>query len=1330
MDTFADVSLKHPNTKICLMGLQNLNLMIDTYGGVGTHFNSVIEHLIERMGHMKESIRDQALDCILKFMKEWSPATVFDRMRFVPKHRSARVRENYMICFVGAIQLYGAESLSFSAFLPQVHKLLTDSQPTVREAAIQVLETMYKYSGEELVGALSKFKVRSSVMDPILARFDQIEVVPEDQRVTLKEDPLRRSRSRTPRRGARTPGTRTPRSMSRGRGTKSGSATPRTTSRSRPATARVDSGMRRTSKTPNPRSTSSSKKGTETKGSANRRGSLMSRGEDESKTSSRSSSRRRPKKNGTASRNAYSSVPTSRRSSTSSSRVGSRVGSRPGSKRGSRMGSRSGSPSRSMELLLADDVKKINVSHDRELHREFDKIKKTLDDTADSKSWKARIGAMQRLEGLILGGAVELETFGEKLWSIRSSIEIQVVDLRSVVAKEACTLLCALSRQMRDDFSQMADFIVPVLFKLTFVTIQVMAESGNAAIRCILQNTRIRRAIGSILSGCESRSDVLRLRCSEYLLIVLEVNSSSQLSKYVSDIGKTIVRLLADRSEEVRSTMRKCYWAFNEHFPDRARRMEERFDDMTIRMVTEEGEFYAIGAKRRAEAVEEELAIAQAEMSKKRSSVPVLPSRRPSLAAVTPGGPDEVTPGGPGTYRKRSNNGGVDLSSTHAGIGHLTRSETVSLNRTSNRTLKGMDRSESLKVLPNRSRSGRQSRGGTNSNTMHVRQGNSSSSFRDDTSTVGSIQSDGSFHLGRGRTGSMDEPERTSNSMVLLPGAKHDQVQDVLVQGRSLDPQDRMIAFDNLRALLKEGRSVLPDIYKNFPKLVDLLEDSVIDDDEVVCEKALLALGDVIRAVKLKVVPHLSRLLPNIFVKLTKKTPALQQAANSILIKISRSFEGDVIYPVVLEVMEVDDKRIQSGALEFLQHLMTENQNLTSEYFLHQPNVTDLFAKVHPFAYLSKKAKTRNVSVSIMVQIIETLNPDAGMAESAKFPPRVREKIFPQLQSFIPDFERRMTRYERAQQVAAAPAPVSHSPSYPSLSDEKQNGMSVSTSSRDLASTGMRSGKKSEFAEPDSPTWEMGNLNLTSDLTADLHEKIDIDSLLRNLSPLAAPTDRTKAIASILTMARAKDDALRDNFDELFLPLLELLEDKSVEVKEVVIMVMKEILHNFADQFSDFTYSELLTIHLLQLVSNSPPALVKEANATLFALAELAAPAQVYGVLITAVESDRGSDDALHSSVKMLSRLLERMPEAELRPALPRIIPALSGCFRNPNAMIRKDVVVCFVSLYTVIGEELMPKLAHLNMGQIKLIRKYIDLHVSRKPTSEPASVSQSISRR
>jgi len=106
-------------------------------------------------------------------------------------------------------------------------------------------------------------------------------------------------------------------------------------------------------------------------------------------------------------------------------------------------------------------------------------------------------------------------------------------------------------------------------------------------------------------------------------------------------------------------------------------------------------------------------------------------------------------------------------------------------------------------------------------------------------------------------------------------------------------------------------------------------QDRLVDVNVKVAEKALSVLLDLLRCVKLKIVPHLDKLVPNIFLKLADAKPSIRQLANAALVKISQDFGGDTLYPVILRVLEIEER---AAAVHASNVLVQQQRQLAQVY--------------------------------------------------------------------------------------------------------------------------------------------------------------------------------------------------------------------------------------------------------------------------------------------------------------------------------------------------------------------------------------------------------------
>ncbi|CAN6485849.1 unnamed protein product [Victoria cruziana] len=232
-------------------------------------------------------------------------------------------------------------------------------------------------------------------------------------------------------------------------------------------------------------------------------------------------------------------------------------------------------------------IEPVKVYSEKELVREIEKIGATL---VPEQDWSVRIAAMQRLEGLVFGGATDYASFPSLLKQLVGPLSIQLSDRRSSIVKQACHLLSFLSKELLGDFEACADMFIPVLFKLVVITVLVIAESADNCIKTMLRNCKVSRVLPRIADSAKNdRSAVLRARCCEYALLILECWADAAEIQRSADLYEDLIKCcVADAMSEVRSTARTCYRMFTKTWPERSRRLFLSFDPVIQRIINEE----------------------------------------------------------------------------------------------------------------------------------------------------------------------------------------------------------------------------------------------------------------------------------------------------------------------------------------------------------------------------------------------------------------------------------------------------------------------------------------------------------------------------------------------------------------------------------------------------------------------------------------------------------------------------------------------------------------------------------------------------------------------
>ncbi|XP_042601794.1 CLIP-associating protein 2 isoform X35 [Cyprinus carpio] len=164
------------NYKVALLGIDIVSAFVDRMtdhfrGYIGT----VVPALVDRLGDAKDQVREQAQALILKLMEQTAtPMYVWERLCPGFKHKNFRSREGLCLCLVATLNAYGAQPLSLSKFVPHLCSLTGDQNLQVREAAITTLVEVYRHVGEKVRADLNKRDLPSARLQTILSRFDEV----------------------------------------------------------------------------------------------------------------------------------------------------------------------------------------------------------------------------------------------------------------------------------------------------------------------------------------------------------------------------------------------------------------------------------------------------------------------------------------------------------------------------------------------------------------------------------------------------------------------------------------------------------------------------------------------------------------------------------------------------------------------------------------------------------------------------------------------------------------------------------------------------------------------------------------------------------------------------------------------------------------------------------------------------------------------------------------------------------------------------------------------------------------------------------------------------
>ncbi|XP_029398976.1 CLIP-associating protein 2 isoform X22 [Mus pahari] len=132
--------------------------------------------LVDRMGDVKDKVREEAQNLTLKLMDEVAPPMyIWEQLASGFKHKNFRSREGVCLCLIETLNIFGTQPLVISKLVPHLCVLFGDSNSQVRNAALSAVVEIYRHVGEKLRIDLCKRDIPPARLEMILAKFDEVQ---------------------------------------------------------------------------------------------------------------------------------------------------------------------------------------------------------------------------------------------------------------------------------------------------------------------------------------------------------------------------------------------------------------------------------------------------------------------------------------------------------------------------------------------------------------------------------------------------------------------------------------------------------------------------------------------------------------------------------------------------------------------------------------------------------------------------------------------------------------------------------------------------------------------------------------------------------------------------------------------------------------------------------------------------------------------------------------------------------------------------------------------------------------------------------------------------
>ena len=221
--------------------------------------------------------------------------------------------------------------------------------------------------------------------------------------------------------------------------------------------------------------------------------------------------------------------------------------------------------------------------------------------------WENRIDVLARLRKVADAGGASYPEFLDFLLRLKDPLVAQIKDLRSSVVKEVGVTLAAIAKSFQDNAFRIGNpklsptygglilVFIDTLLAQTCVTIKVISESADNCLRNIVISVApqgIAKIITKLCGRCSDKSGNIRLKCVEYIHLALinwtslhKAGAWTKDSRRTQEIRSLLSQVLYDPDETVRKTARECYWSFHACSAEAAEDFIKTVDDANRRRI-------------------------------------------------------------------------------------------------------------------------------------------------------------------------------------------------------------------------------------------------------------------------------------------------------------------------------------------------------------------------------------------------------------------------------------------------------------------------------------------------------------------------------------------------------------------------------------------------------------------------------------------------------------------------------------------------------------------------------------------------------------------------
>ena len=224
---------------------------------------------------------------------------------------------------------------------------------------------------------------------------------------------------------------------------------------------------------------------------------------------------------------------------------------------------------------------KQKFKNEKDLTLQMNKVR----DDIYKDDWKCRINALETLRAFAWLGACSYSSFMQSIKKLQEVLGQQILDLRSILVKEACKTISTLAYYANTQFHTFTDLWWSNLMKQVIIKIQVISSSADKCARVLIYSSTGSdgKLLNTICEYCTRKNSTLRKFSYEYLALAIVLWKVELIDKNKGLITKTIVAGLSDADACVRKTSRYLFWLVQDKSNVLLKHIESIFIEVSVR---------------------------------------------------------------------------------------------------------------------------------------------------------------------------------------------------------------------------------------------------------------------------------------------------------------------------------------------------------------------------------------------------------------------------------------------------------------------------------------------------------------------------------------------------------------------------------------------------------------------------------------------------------------------------------------------------------------------------------------------------------------------------